>query len=100
MDSSTPLLLWWSSAVPGQSILKDTVHQQQIASQATNSEAFESMVISHSTTKGFRNEQNDQTKEPHPSQFVRYAVGVELLWYGIGLLLSLAAALKESMIYT
>ena len=99
MDSAT-LLFYWSSAAPGQSLSKDTVHQQQIASQATNSEAFESTVISHSTTKGFRNEQNDQTKEPHPSQFVRYAVGVELLWYGIGLLLSLAAALKESETYT
>jgi len=100
MDSSTTFLLRWSSAAPGQSILKDTVHQQQIASQATNSEAFESVVISHSTTKGFCNEQNDQTKKPHLSQFVRNAFGVELLWYGIGLLLSLAAALKESVTYT
>ena len=98
MDSAT-LLFYWSSAAPGQSLSKDTVHQQQIASQATNSEAFESMVISHSITKGFRNEQNDQTKEPHLSQFVRNAFGVELLWCGIGLLLLWAAAVEESVIY-
>jgi len=66
----TPPLCSYCGA-PGQSILKIQFIEQQIASQATNSEAFQSMVISHSTTKGFHNEQNDQTKEPHLSQFVR-----------------------------